>query len=130
MEDDKIKDLFNDFQPELSSSFLFMTKLKKNMETVEILKQHNIALKKRNRLAVAIAAVSGFIMGVVMTLLLPLIENWVLTFRSLPLLHNSSITIDYSFVSWIVMAGVCIITALNAYEIALSQLTPKDRITV
>lgn len=129
MEDDKLKNLFNDFQPELSSSFQFMTKLQKNMEMVEILKQHDIALKKRNKLAVVIAAVSGFVMGIILTLLFPLIGNWVSTFSiSLPHLQISSITIDYSFVGWIVMAGVCIITALNAYEIALAKLTPKEPI--
>lgn len=99
------------------------------MEMVEILKQHDIALKKRNKLAVVIAAVSGFVMGIILTLLFPLIGNWVSTFSiSLPHLQISSITIDYSFVGWIVMAGVCIITALNAYEIALAKLTPKEPI--
>ncbi len=127
MEEDKIKDLFKDFQPELTSSLQFMTKLQKNMETVEFLKQHNIALKKRNKLAVAIAAASGFIMGVIMTLLFPLIKNWATTFTiSLPHLQISHFTIEYSFIAWIVMAGVCIITALNTYEIALAKLTPKE----
>jgi type II secretory pathway component PulF len=108
-----------------------MTKLQKNMEMVEILKQHDIALKKRNKLAVVIAAVSGFVMGVILTLLFPLITNWVSTFSvSLPHLHISNLTIDYSFVSWIVMAGVCIITALNAYEIALAKLASKETISI
>lgn len=131
MEDDKIRNIFNDFQPELSSSFQFMSKLQKNMEAVEILKQHNVALRKRNELAVAIAAVSGFVMGIIMTLLFPLIGNWVSTISvSLPQLQISSLAIDFSFISWIVMAGVCIITALNAYETALAKLTPKERLTV
>lgn len=131
MEDDKLRSLFNDFQPELSSSFQFMTKLQKNMDMVEILKQHDIALKRRNKLAVVIAAVSGFVMGVILTLLFPLIGNWVSTFSiSLPHIHISSLTIDYSLVAWIVMAGVCIITALNAYEIALAKLTPKTKETI
>ena len=108
-----------------------MSKLQKNMETVEILKQHNVALRKRNKLAVAIAAVSGFVMGIIMTLLFPLIGNWVSTISvSLPQLQISSLAIDFSFISWIVMAGVCIITALNAYETALAKLTPKERLTV
>jgi hypothetical protein len=130
MEDDKLRNLFNDFQPELSSSSQFMTKLQKNMEMVEILKQHDIALKKRNKLAVVIAAVSGFVMGVILTLLFPLITNWVSTFSvSLPHLHISKLTIDYSFVGGIVMAGVCIITALNAYEIALAKLAHKETVS-
>ncbi len=98
------------------------------MDVVEVLRQNNIALKKKNRLAVVIAAVSGFFMGVILTLLFPLIGNWVSTFSiSLPHLHISSITIDYSFIGWIVMAGVCIITAQNAYEIALAKLTTEEK---
>jgi hypothetical protein len=129
MEDDKIKELFTNFQPEMSSSLQFMAKLQKNMERVEILKQHSIAIKKRNKLAVCIAAAIGFLMGVILTLLFPLIGSWVSTFSiSLPHLQISSFTIDYSFVGWIIMAVTCIITALNAYEIALVKLTPKESI--
>jgi hypothetical protein len=129
MEDDKLRNLFNDFQPELSSSSQFMAKLQKNMEMVEILKQHDIALKKRNKLAVVIAAVSGFVMGVILTLLFPLIGDRVSTF-SVSLMHITNLTIDYSFVAWIVMTGACIITALNAYEIALAKLAPKATVTI
>jgi hypothetical protein len=129
MEDDKIKELFTNFQPEMSSSLQFMAKLQKNMERVEILKQHSLAIKKRNKLAVCIAAAIGFLMGVILTLLFPLIGSWVSTFSiSLPHLQISSFTIDYSFVGWIIMAVTCIITALNAYEIALVKLTPKESI--
>jgi hypothetical protein len=131
MEDDKLRNLFNDFQPELSSSSKFMAKLQKNMEMIEFLKQHDIALKKRNKLAVVIAAVSGFVMGVILTLLFPLIANWISTVSvSLPHLHISNLTIDYSFVAWIIIAGVCIITALNAYEIALAKLAPKESASI
>lgn len=126
MDEDRLKDLFSDYQPELSSSFQFMVRLQKNMEAVEIVKQHNLALRRRNKLAVAIAALSGFAMGVILTLLFPLIGDWVSTFSiSLPHIHISSVTINYSCLAWIVMAGVCIITALNAYEIALAKLTQK-----
>lgn len=127
MEDDKIKDLFSGFQPELSPSFKFMERLERNIEAIEIVKEQNIALKRRNKVAVAIAAVSGFAMGVILTLIFPLISNWVATINiPLPHLQSNSITIDYSIVSWIVMAGVCIITSLNAYEIAMAKLTSKD----
>jgi uncharacterized membrane protein (DUF485 family) len=112
----------------MSSSLLFMDKLQKNMERVEFLKQHNLAIKRRNRLAVCIAATSGFIMGVILTLLFPLVESWVSTFSiSLPLLRIHNLTIGY-IVGWIVMAAACIITALNAYEIAFIKLTPKGSI--
>ncbi len=124
MEDDKIKELFNDFEPELSSSFQFMTKLKRNMEAVEIVKQHNAALKKHNKLAVAIAGVCGFAVGVILTLLFPLLGSWVLTFSiSLPHFQIQNITIEYSYLYWVVMAAVSALTAINAYEIAMAKLS-------
>ncbi|MDE6637883.1 MAG: hypothetical protein K2K32_06580, partial [Muribaculaceae bacterium] len=102
MEEDKLKDIFKEFNPELSSSFQFMTKLQKNMEAVEIVKQYNAAQKKRNKFAVTIAAACGFAVGVILTLLFPLMGDLVSTFSvSLPFLHVSSLTINYSFISWI-----------------------------
>ncbi|MDE6697177.1 MAG: hypothetical protein K2K25_09875 [Muribaculaceae bacterium] len=124
MEEDKLKDIFKEFNPELSSSFQFMTKLQKNMEAVEIVKQYNADQKKRNKFAVTIAAACGFAMGVILTLLFPLIEDFVSNFSvSLPFLHVSNLTINFSFISWISIGALSVITALNAYDIALAKLT-------
>lgn len=124
MEEEKITDLFSNFQPELSSSFGFMTKLKRTMEAVEIVKQHNSTLRKRNRVAVAVAAVSGFLMGVVLTLLLPLIRECFSTL-DMPLLQFSGFAVDYIILWWMVVAAACVLTAINAYEIAMAKL-PKS----
>jgi len=125
MEDDKIKQLFSGFDPELSPSSQFMIKLQRNMEIVECVKQQNMALKKRHKLAAVIAAACGFVMGIILTLLFPLVDDLILTFSiSLPQLRLSALTIDCSYVGWGLMAFVSIITALNAYEIALAKLTP------
>ncbi len=92
------------------------------MEAVEIVKQHNATLRKRNRLAVAIAALCGFIMNMVLYLIFPLINNSAssLSIPS-PYLLLNSITIDSSFVVWIVMAVISVIITRNVYEIALSK---------
>lgn len=124
MEEEKITDLFSNFQPELSSSFGFMTKLKRNMEAVEIVKQHNSTLRKRNRVAVAVAAVSGFLMGVALTLLLPVIRECFSTL-DMPLLQFSGFAVDYTILWWMVVAAACVLTAINAYEIAMAKL-PKS----
>jgi len=129
MEEDKIKDLFNNFDPELSSSSQFINKLKMNMEAVEIVKRHNLAMKKRNRLAVIIAAACGFIMGVILTLLYQSVGDWISTFSiSIPHTEIDSVMIDYQLIAWIIMAVVSCITAINAYEIALTKLTPKESV--
>ena len=39
-EDDKFKSLFSNFEPELSSDFRFMNKLQRNLNSVELVKQH------------------------------------------------------------------------------------------
>lgn len=127
MDDDKIRSLFDNFEPELSSSFQFVNQLKKNMEAIEIVRRHNAELKKRNRLAVAIAAISGFAAGVVLTLLFPLIGSLVSTFNiTIPRLHISEITVDCRSAAWILVAGVSVIMALNAYEIAMAKLARRN----
>lgn len=129
MEEQKIRDLFSDFQPELSSSTRFMSKLQKNMEMVEILKTQNAVIKKHNRLAVAIAAACGFVMGVIMTLLFPIIEKFVSSFSvMMPEMGTYIPAINLSFLSWIIIAAVCIVTTLNAYEIASAKLIPKENL--
>lgn len=126
MEDDKIKDLFSNFNPEISSSFQFMSELKKNMERVEILKQHNRVLRKRNKWAVIIAAASGFVMGIILSLLMPIVVDWLPTLNiSIPRSLITNLAIDYNYPAWIITAAVSVITAVNAYEIALALLSKK-----
>lgn len=126
MDDDKIKDIFKEFDPELSSSFQFMTKLKKNMEAMEIVRQYNAAQKRRNRWAVAIAGVSGFVMGIIMTLLFPLITKWISFIQvTLPLFNANNLAIDFSYLGWLLVGGASVLTALSAYELALARLTSK-----
>ncbi len=127
MEDDKIRDLLNNFQPEISSSFRFMSNLEKNIDRFEILKQHDRALKKRSKIAVVIAAFSGFTMGIILNILFPLIGDWIASFSILlPQLKVWNLSIDYTFITWIILAGVSIITAINVYELVLAKLSPKE----
>ena len=48
-QDDNIKKLFEDFNPELSSRLDFMARLERNLDAVEIVKQHNSASHKAGR---------------------------------------------------------------------------------
>ena len=124
MEDDKLKEIFKEFNPELSSSFQFMTKLKKNMETVEIVKQYTEAQKKRNKIAVVLAGICGFVMGVFLTIIYPMITEWVASYRfTLPIWHTSTLTIDFSYIGWLLVAGISVFTSLSIYEITLKYQT-------
>lgn len=128
MEDDKIKDLFSNFEPELSSSSQFMQRLQQNMNAIEFVKQQNAAMKRRNRMAVLIALVCGFAMGVVLTLAYPLMGDWISTVSiSLPFLNINTLQLNYQPLGWLFFALASGITALNAYEIALAKLPrPKS----
>lgn len=127
MENDKLKDIFSGFQPELSSSIQFMSKVRQNLEAIEIVKKYTIAQKKRTRTAVVIAALCGFATGVIFTLLFPLIRNWLSTIKfSIFNIQISDLTIDYDIIGWIIMISVSILTTLSVYEISLAKFTPKD----
>lgn len=126
MEDDDIKNLFAGFNPELASGNLFMAELQRKMEAVEIVRQHQVAMKKRNRLAIMVASLCGFAMGVLLSILSALCSDWIPVFSiSLPYVRMEAFTVDYQFMKWVVMAIVSGVTAMNAYEIAIARLNPQ-----
>lgn len=127
MDDDKIIELFSDFEPEISSSDRFVAKLQKNLEAIEFVKQQNAALRKRNRRAVVIAAVCGFAVGVIQSLLFPLIYDWISGLSiSLPDIPASSLAVGIELLPWLIMAGICAITSISAYRIALAGTLLND----
>lgn len=129
MDDDKLKELFSGFEPELSPDSQFMSRLQRRMEAVELVKTHSAALRRRNKIAVVVAAVSGFVTGVVMTLLYPLIGTYIMTLPvTLPHISIASIHLGMQIAVWTSIALVSGITAYNAYQIALSRLSMKEAI--
>lgn len=124
MDNDNLKELFGNFNPDLSSGSDFIARLQQRMDTIEMVRQYNAELRRRNRIAVMIAALAGFVMGVALTLLMPLIGDWIATFRlSVP---GHAFNIDLHYIAWVLLAAVSMFTALNTYEIALARLAPKD----
>ncbi len=126
MEDEKIKDIFKEFDPELSSSFQFITKLQKNMEAMEIVRQYNETQKRRNKWAVAIAGICGFAMGVIMTLLLPFITDWV---ASISFALSLPPTLNFAYIVWLLVATVSVLTTVSVYEIALKSITLRQELS-
>lgn len=128
MEDDKLKSLFSNFEPELSSDFLFMNKLQRNMNSVELIKQHTVEVRSRSRKAVAIAAIVGFIVGFLFSLSLPYlseaVSNWQLTLPSESVMNVFAN--NFTIIAWLVIGGTSVFAALNSYELSLSLLKPKE----
>lgn len=128
MEDDKLKSLFSNFEPDMSSDFQFMNKLQKSLNSVEIIRQHTAEVRTRSKKAVAIAAVVGFIVGFLFSLSLPYlneaVSNWQLTLPHESLLNF--LANNFTTIAWIIIGGTSVIAALNSYEISLSLLKPKE----
>lgn len=128
MDDDKIKNIFSAFNPRLSSSRQFIDRLQSNMEAVEIVKQHNAALRRRNRIAVAMAAVAGFATGVILTLMFPLICNLLADVNlSLLYLNIPELNINNEIGAWIVVAAASVMAALGTYERVTARSVTKIR---
>lgn len=128
MEDDKLKSLFSNFEPALSSDFLFMNKLQRNLNSVELIKQHTAEVRSRSRKAVAIAAIVGFIVGFLFSLSLPYltdaVSNWQLTLPSESVMNVFAN--NFTIIAWLVIGGTSVFAALNSYEVSLSLLRPKE----
>ena len=132
MEDDKLKSLFSNFEPELSSDFLFMNKLQRNLNSVELIKQHTVEVRSRSRKAVAIAAIVGFMVGFLFSLSLPYlseaVSNWQLTLPSESVMNVFAN--NFTIIAWLVIGGTSVFAALNSYEFSLSLLKPKETNTI
>lgn len=121
MDDEKIKDILKGYRPELMSDFRFMASLERKMEAVEHVKQEMRALRRRNKIAVVAAAVTGFIMGALTTLIAPLVTDWAST--TALAIPSTDIAIDLRLIIYIFAALVSAISAYNAYEIALASMS-------
>lgn len=129
MEDDKLKSLFAEFQPELSSDRQFMNRLERNMESVEIVKRRVEEMRARNRRAVTVAAVVGFVVGFLFSLTLPylsgVVAGWQLT---LPEESVMSVLADwFAVISWVVIGAVAVTAAINTYDMMTSKPIPLDQ---
>ena len=128
MEEDNIKKLFTNFDPELSSDVQFIDKLRRNLNSVEIIKQHNADVRSRNKKAVVIAAFIGFVVGFIFSLTLPylsgIVAHWQLSLPSESILKYFAD--NFIIIAWIIIGSASGWAALSSYEVALNLLKPKD----
>lgn len=128
MEDDKLKKLFSDFEPELSSDLRFMDTLRRNLNSVEIIKRHTAEVRARNKAAVAVAAAVGFIVGFLFSLSLPIlsaaVSDWQAELPGASMLY--ALADNFTVIAWLVIGGTSVLAAINTYEVSLTLLKPKD----
>lgn len=128
MEDKSIRELFNNFDPKLSNDFQFMSRLKNNMDSVEVVKKHNLELQRKNRKAVIIAASVGFLFGLLFSMFLPAIGEAVKGMQAG--LHPGSfvslLAANYLPIVLTIIAGGSVFISLNTFDLALYLLGRKE----
>lgn len=127
-DNDKIKQLFTDFEPELSPDSAFMTRLQHNLNAVEVIRQQNADLKVRGKIAIAIAACVGFVVGFIFSLILPYINTVIAALqRSLPTDSAIKTVVDnYLIIAWLIIGCTVVYTSLHTYNLSLSLLRKNE----
>ncbi|MCH5182485.1 MAG: hypothetical protein J1F06_07600 [Prevotellaceae bacterium] len=123
MEEDKLKDLFEKFDPELSSPALFMEKLEEKMQAVEFVRQHYAALQRKNRRALCFAALAGFLAGAFLTALcLPVDGQTPLVPLPVPAFVLSAAVAESQLAACVLVAAASGLVAWGVYSVALTAI--------
>lgn len=127
MEEDNFKEIFNSFNPDLSSDADFMSTLRRSMNAVEIVRKRNAELHRRGKRAIVIASLAGFVAGVIMTILQPYIIAWLGEIHlRLSIPSSQAVNIDYTLISWMATAIISLTIALNTYHMASHHRLPGN----
>ena len=124
MDNDNLKEIFNAFEPNLAPSTRFMSRLERNLDSVEYIRRQNLEAKARSKRAVAIAAAVGFATGVIFSFALPYVGHAVSSLAALwPKMRPLGFVAgNYQIIAWIITGCATVFTSLNAYHISLSML--------
>jgi uncharacterized membrane protein len=126
-EDDEIKKIFAGFEPELSSDSAFMNRLIRNMEMVEDVKRQNSALRKNNKIAMAVASLVGFMVGIVFTLLSPYVTEMLSMIQiAMSLTTPFILTTSIVIISYALIGLLSFVVVRYAYTTTLSLLRKSD----
>lgn len=119
MEEDKLYRLFAEYEQELSPDDKFMHRLEQNLQAVELVKQRVEQMQRKNRLAIAVATITGFVLGVLSTFCYPYLTACLngLTVGAADL---ARFVADYGSVAvWGFLALVVGVATYCAYDITL-----------
>lgn len=132
MDDSQIKQLFSGFRPTLSDDVSFMARLDERLAIIDDVLEYRERLRRQSRRAIVVAALLGFLTGVVFSLLLPylqsfitiLIDSFSLTVSSLNL--PGEIPLPSMVISWCILAVAVIAASLSSYNLMLSRIRPPE----
>lgn len=130
MDDEKIKDLFVGFNPELSDSDVFMARVTRGLDAVEIVRERHAVMQHRQRRALGVATLIGVFVGIGLTMLYMLVADNVAAIQ-LPdatfivrtfglAMDPYDLSVDLRIPVLMIFAVVASITAVNAYTISMT----------
>ena len=120
MEEDKLSELFAGFEPDLSSDDLFMSRLEVQLDAVELVKERIANVHRKSRLAIIVASVTGFVFGITVAVLYPLIADYL---SSVTFTSATQADIFDSYSIYILLTAICacgITVTYAAYDITLA----------
>lgn len=127
-ENDEIKDLFAGFNPQVGGSRDFMNRLSRNLDTIDMIKKHNIAVRRVNRMAAVIAVIAGFAAGVAATMLLPVLKAAVGTVETPGISIFFMPTPDLVQAAlWLLVGVVSVLVALSVYDVSAGLLKARQK---
>ena len=126
MEEERLKDIFNDYDPELSSSRNFIERLERNLNAVELIHKENAKATRRNKAAVMIASIAGFLTGFIFSHILPYIEKTLAelinpTHTYMLLSHLENVADFPQVLSWMIIGGVSVFASVGTYNMIISH---------
>lgn len=126
MEDDRIRELFNSYAPEISSDREFLNKLGKNMDSLEFIRCESIRNERLRRKALFAACIAGFAAGVLFTLVFPYISRAVASLISAISVGPEVITT----LSWIIVGSLILIATFITYDISSALIAPRKDVSL
>ena len=129
--DADLRNLFAGFEPDLSSDTQFMRQLMSRLDSVELIKRHEVAMRARNRTATAIAAFVGFLAGCLLTLTLPYLNQVVSTLK-LSYHYESILTLpadNLAVISWILIGCISALSAIYVYNLTMFIFQRREALT-
>ena len=121
--DNDLRELFSRYEPTLSPDSLFMAGVRESLEKVELVKKANEAFHKRQRRAMAIAAAGGCLVGILLSVIAPMIAEWIDGLSlSLPFIDMELHLYECrNIIAWIIVAVFTIFSTVSFYELALTR---------
>lgn len=131
MQHDPIKDLFDNYAPELTPADQFLSRVERDLDAVEFIRRRNAAALRCGRIALAVAALVGCVTGYLLSLLMPWLGGIMVSLKeALPDAPAAAALADhYSLIAWLIIGSASAILAFNSYDLTSTLLTSRHRTT-